>query len=101
MRIINEFLAGKIKPDTVLLVELFVVLSMVLYWPVVSFQYIYYDDPGWIFGNPIVMVPVNQPLIHTGMPVFWSPAGGKPSCQLSSSPCKCPAFVPFHVAAYR
>ena len=67
MRIINEFLAGKIKPDTVLLVELFVILSMVLYWPVVSFQYIYYDDPGWIFGNPIVMGGLSWKSLHWAM----------------------------------
>jgi hypothetical protein len=69
MKIINKFFAGEIKPDTVVMVELFILLSIILYWPITPFQYIYYDDPEWIFGNPIVLGGLSWKSLH------WAIAG--------------------------
>src|SRR5947207_16029249 len=55
IRNFDKFLNGKFKVEPLVLGQLLVFFSTVLYWPVISFQYLDYDDPEWIFANPIVL----------------------------------------------
>ncbi len=64
MKIINKIFAAEIKPDTVVMVELFVLLLIILYWPIASFQYIFYDDPTWTFENPVVLGGLSWKSLH-------------------------------------
>jgi len=52
MHSMRNIISGKTLFDPLTAASAIVILLVILYWPVVSFQYINYDDPNWIYNNP-------------------------------------------------